>query len=1760
MVEVAPGAKRLNALSEGGASNDRLLAYQERVSKVLRDGGRSQGEVDAFWGFPPPTPKQHGSMVQWAKDNVDFALDELIGEDVAGVRPAVGDVVKNAFIHGGQTSVGGLLLGKAVGREVPTTARDPTSIVGEIVSGVAQVGADLPIMVPSAIGGAIAAIPAVPTLGPLAPVAGAGAAALFVPTYMREALIDGYNNGSYSGPVDYFQRVWDIFIASAKQGVVGATALTAGGLQTGVVRTVGAEVIAFGAMGELIENRVPTARSFVVAAGTIVGLKASGAAGKKAVGDFEAFARSQHTQRVQKKLEMVYKKTGKQPDQVLDDMITDPTIAEDLLSSNVEIPRAYREEGKSEEPTTRLGPGTVVDGKLPTDVVEAYKDLGDQQRGAPEAAMLEYQKENPGLTSVILEDAGDLSHRMSHMAEYGSAGKDEVSEKVPRLLRRLKRESLQEGGPDALEANNATTAKARGIDPAEHTATIDAALKKYAQAHARLPVYNEAQWLAREVAVAVGEKRNADAIAHLERLDEITKSETYDQQAFAYERHEDGSLKKYVPPEDAPTAKLDGRKPVEEEEVKEGEKPKKAPEPEIPARNQAQPSRTAEAIANFEKRAEEAGEAVERGEFDVEQARDLILSKISFGKTKRKINIVETMHTIYEEAVDSMHPLARLVDELAAGKELDPSADPLKGARVSVAAASRAQMALDIEQRNSAGVVVGRALNKILGPIRGDAKLTANFRAYAIAKRAIEIEAREKVSGQDPRVAAKVVNELKNQKVGKGDQTYEQMFREYVKFNDNNFQILVDEGMVSTEAAKKIRELNKDYIPWHRLMDEDVPGQLGGGFKTRVPLHELKGSERNVIDPLESTIKNTYLFTQLAVRNSVGRKLADLAESNPQAMNGVMFRVPNVARAFKLQESELAPLAERIAQDFGIKVSPEELTIFRTARQTAKEGQEITIYREGKREVWKVPNDVARVFNALDKESVGLLIRILAVPAKTLRAGAILTPEFTGRNVYRDTFFAAIVSKSGFVPGWDTLLGLGNILTKSEVYRDWLHAGGAQATIVSMDRQYFSSGAKEVLRKPSMTRSVANSVIHPIEILRAFSELGENATRVGEARKAQKQLRRQRKKGKIKLTDEDIRIEAAFRSREVTDFARMGSKMRAANILVAFLNARIQGEARFFRAMKDNPAKTTFLATATITLPTLMLHLANRTDPRWADIPAWEKVAFWHIMTEDNIFKLPRTHTPGFIFGSLPEAVLDKFLSDNPKMMDNVFDSFNLSQFLGSVMPQVGTPFLEATDNYSLYRSRPLVPERLMSRLPERRYTEYTSELTKAMGRLVQSFPGMRHSNLAAPIVIDNFVTQWTGGLGRHMVNLADAVLREGGVLPDPVKPTTPMSQWPFVKAFMTTQPSSNTAAITEFYDRFEEKKQIFNSYMDAMKEGNEVAAARFYDMDPSALAQMTDIRTTLSEMRGVIRIYENSKSMGEDEKRELIDRMFVLMNNTAKRGNQVMDTLEDAMGGDAVNEVFQTPSVRDLEPVRQLEALPDRPRPTPGKPQERQEVGAAIVPVVDTPGPQEPAAAPAVATPGPPEPPTPGKTRENWLPKGHKDYDAAYDGWDLVEIKANLSVPGLLNPGTLATTDMLINAQIRQESGGRAGAISSADAIGILQVLPSTARDPGLKGVTPMTGTDAEIRAKLKDPKINLAWGRSYMNALMHRYGGNVFHALYAYQTGFGTVDKWLKAGSNVNKMKKEARKYVRFIGEHLADGKTPDYVSRVFNRELDN
>lgn len=81
-----------------------------------------------------------------------------------------------------------------------------------------------------------------------------------------------------------------------------------------------------------------------------------------------------------------------------------------------------------------------------------------------------------------------------------------------------------------------------------------------------------------------------------------------------------------------------------------------------------------------------------------------------------------------------------------------------------------------------------------------------------------------------------------------------------------------------------------------------------------------------------------------------------------------------------------------------------------------------------------------------------------------------------------------------------------------------------------------------------------------------------------------------------------------------------------------------------------------------------------------------------------------------------------------------------------------------------------------------------------------------------------------------------------------------------------------------------------------------------------------------------------------------------------------------------------------------------------------------------------------------------------------------------------------------------LVRAVIQAESGGDAKAVSKAGAVGLMQLMPETARDLGVQDP--------------RDPAANVAGGTRYLREMLDRFG-KLPEALAAYNAGPGAVER---------------------------------------------
>jgi soluble lytic murein transglycosylase len=112
-----------------------------------------------------------------------------------------------------------------------------------------------------------------------------------------------------------------------------------------------------------------------------------------------------------------------------------------------------------------------------------------------------------------------------------------------------------------------------------------------------------------------------------------------------------------------------------------------------------------------------------------------------------------------------------------------------------------------------------------------------------------------------------------------------------------------------------------------------------------------------------------------------------------------------------------------------------------------------------------------------------------------------------------------------------------------------------------------------------------------------------------------------------------------------------------------------------------------------------------------------------------------------------------------------------------------------------------------------------------------------------------------------------------------------------------------------------------------------------------------------------------------------------------------------------------------------------------------------------------------------------------------------------------------------------LLAAVIDAESKFRADAKSGSGAIGLMQLLPSTAQ-----GIAIHTGGTRFRTGDLYNPEINVRYGSWYLRHLLDKYDDERT-ALAAYNAGQNNVDRWLARGSGIRFA--ETRAYVKRVEE---------------------
>ena len=805
-------------------------------------------------------------------------------------------------------------------------------------------------------------------------------------------------------------------------------------------------------------------------------------------------------------------------------------------------------------------------------------------------------------------------------------------------------------------------------------------------------------------------------------------------------------------------------------------------------------------------------------------------------KGDTKENVKSIIDKVYTEVVDELHPLKLVEEQIEqlTGEKINVEDSPFSQAWTQRGWVGRAQHLIEFGDK-SKGV---KALEEILKPIKN--RGMQDFATYITALRELDIhrynEVAKMTGDEIIKTATSKTDAIETVAKYVNNDTFVKAQKELQQYQNHMLDLLVEAGLKTRESVEAMKKKYPNYVPFIRdIADVDLGGFGGGKSFVNVsdPIKKMKGSTRDIVNPLESIIKNTYAFMNAIERNKVGVKFADL--SRYKGVGNIIERVEGTPK-----------------------------TIDNT----------FSIWRNGKKETYSTTKEIVKALKHMDEDSSNLIVKMLSVPTKWLRAGATsLSPEFTIRNLARDTVGAMLFSKHGFIPIVDNFKGLALYLKKGDVYQRWLKEGGGQSAMVSLDRNYLAGQLEDILKRPSV---IKKAVTNPLSIIQALSEASEISTRLGEFHNATKGYTGlgNRLFGKQRVYKSD-RL-AALASRDVTlDFGRSGSKTKNINKVVAFFNASIQGTDKLARAFRENPKDMAFKS-AMIGLTSYMLYNLNKNDDRYWELPRWVRDTHWIIPTKDTLVRIPKPFEMGVIFGTGTERMLEYFDAGNKKHVSkNAFNGYGgrlIDTFTPNLMPTAVLPLIEAGANYSFFTQRSLVPQN-QEKLPSKyQYGSNTSSVARAIGGKLHDI-GLGGESLGKytnPYAIDNYIRGYTGGLGKLVNDGIDSLTG----LSD-TRPAKHKSELPGVRGFTST-PYASSDSVQQVYDEFNKQEQLRNAIKLTGEKQEGYDNAQY-----NSLKNATDAFKNVNKRKKAIR---DSERLSSEDKRDQLDKLNITQANIARR------------------------------------------------------------------------------------------------------------------------------------------------------------------------------------------------------------------------------------------------------------------------------------
>jgi hypothetical protein len=824
---------------------------------------------------------------------------------------------------------------------------------------------------------------------------------------------------------------------------------------------------------------------------------------------------------------------------------------------------------------------------------------------------------------------------------------------------------------------------------------------------------------------------------------------------------------------------------------------------------------------------------------------------------------------MYKNVVDRNRPLDLLTRTGNINNKL-ATENPYKTANLASTYEGIAKSNIEQGIADKNGKIVGAGLADIMKKVPKNK--VNELKDYMILLQAAHLaEFRPKVSQVYPKEWGITLADM-NAKIAKYEAenpTFANLASSFTFYNTRLMQTqLVDSGLLSAEDAATIGLANPYYTPSKRAFSNVEMSKQGGASSGFVGQgNQIKGrtgSERQILDPMESMIQNTFNFAKAAKRNEVGQTLYKAVEKNPEKYKGLLEIVqkvddPKFDIGKAVDEGDLTAFTDSINEGFEIK-----------GVKDLSRPNIVRVRVNGENKFLQI-HDSALLDNltSFNNDQVNTFvegIRSVTGAMKALTTG--INPMFgLARNIWRDIVSGYVQSTTtSKVPVYSYAKYMGELVSamigtmgKTKGYKTYRSLGGgffssAVGTEKNLLKETVAKYAEKGLK--SKAKQVAKA---PINALEWLNNTIETMPRYAEYKRT---LNKLQKSGVDEYT---AKMEAIYNGQEVTvNFKRSGQVTKTADAFVPYLNAAVQGLDKVLRSVDPrNPKQLANVVTkgiTSITIPALALYALNKDNKNYQQLSDYVKDNNFLIPIDKKgtFIKIPKPREFGVLFGSLPERIAKDYADQQPEAWKNFVDTI-IQNFAppNIITENITAPIVRnvMSPEGRTWRGTPVVNQGLLKQSPKNQYDENTSAIAKFIGEKLNF----------APKKVDEIMGSYLGGvqqLGKPLTS--SRTLNEKGVIKAAIE---------VLKKQVTADSKYNTDLADTFYTNMENAN---------MRKADLNAAGKLKGKGETYVDSATFVLANVADQLTDLRKKQKAASTNEEK-----DKIQVKMNTLMQKANE---------------------------------------------------------------------------------------------------------------------------------------------------------------------------------------------------------------------------------------------------------------------------------